>query len=106
MSENAKIQITVKFDNIPSEVIKHINNAAVDYDKSRKILGSVYDKISIGDIAGAVSDINDVRRTLNYMDLVLADSINILVGYNSHQSKNLEAQNSSEEPITETTKEE
>lgn len=90
-NDNAKIQFTVKFDQIPKEVASRMGENARRYTDLRTLVESAVDKMSRKDIPESIKLLEQLRGDLAYIDMVFEDCYNILVGYTSYQAKLVEA---------------
>lgn len=86
----AKIQFTVDMEDIPEEVRKRIEMIFYKSEQSTDSIKEVVKELSENNILTATKRIDDIRKNLLFVDSVLEDSYNILVGYSNYQAKQLE----------------
>jgi MoxR-like ATPase len=88
--KNAKIQITVKVDDLPKEV----NNRLYSMSNLVKITNDTLEKgisdVREDNILNAAEKLQKVRDELSYIDTVIADCHSILVAYAKFKTQNLE----------------
>lgn len=96
----AKIQFTVDMEDIPEEVRKRIEMIFYKSENSTLSVKEVVKDLSEDNILSATKRIDEIRKDLLFVDAVLEDSYNILVGYTSYQAKLLE-QTIPEQPVKE-----
>lgn len=100
---NAKIQITVKVDDIPREVKEKLNSVYNSMDYNLRKFKKCLDDLSKDDIISAALTLKDIRDENIYADSVMSDCYNIMSGYINYKSKLVEPtedyQEATEKPI-------
>jgi len=87
---NAKIQFTVKFDDIPDEVKERLTRNAHRVEQLSIQADRIASMMKNGRLLDAIKELQEFRQEINYCDMVSEDCYNILVGYTSHKAKMLE----------------
>ena len=98
----AKIQITVNMDDIPEEVRERVERIFYKAEISLSEIKNMMGDISEDNMLSATNRIDKIRKELSFIDSVLEDSYNILVGYTKYKAKQLEDRIPSQEEISQT----
>ncbi len=88
--KNAKIQITVKVDDLPKEVTAKLQSVNMMQKSACKILEDVLSLIQTQNIIKAAETLNNFRDEIAYIDMVCSDCFSILTAYAKHKASELE----------------
>lgn len=98
----AKIQFTVDIEEIPEEVRLRTERVLYMSQKASEDIKEALKDVSENNIISATQKIDKIRKNLTFIDSVLEDGYNVLVGYANYQTKQLESSiPQSEEPKNE-----
>lgn len=80
MSTKVKISYTVDLDTVPTEAANLVSRASSVLDKIREDLAKV-EELKDGSVHKTIKHIDDIRMRIYELDLYLADSANMYMGY-------------------------
>ena len=87
---NAKIQYTVRIEEIPKEANKHLVNVADNLEKLseriRKLSSTNQEEMGLN----SAKELENVRQEMGLLDLNLEDCYSMLVGYANYQASKLQ----------------
>ena len=86
----AKIQFTIDIEDVPQEVSKRLENVYFKTQSISEEIKNILSLINEENFLSCTSKIDKLRKELSFYDSVLEDSYNVLVGYTSYKTKQLE----------------
>lgn len=87
---SAKIQFTVKLDDIPKEVLSRLKEITDMLGVVLKDSNTSLNEVSDEKFLNAAETLQRIRDNISYIDAVYSDCYNILVGYAGYKAKAFE----------------
>lgn len=87
---NAKIQVTVKLDDIPKEIKNRITDLNDTMINSQKLFKQLVEETQNKNFITSAGYIQKIREDFAYVDSVLSDCYNVMSGYIKYQSSLIE----------------